>query len=234
MSQKNLYVSGCKRSKTSCSKVCRVSPRLQPIKCNQNTSQWFPPSTKKSPRRRPQLPLLTPLLSFIAPTTSIVELFPLYQCPPRRHHVGTLGPALRAHDWQCPQLSGANSDRSPSLNPLAPRNKLTPPQRSTTSSSKHTASEAAASPFRLTVAGTATTAVAVGSMAWYYHLFGPTLYAMTPQEEGFVSLRNAQKTVLNMMLGSIQPNTLGNTRNLQRPSTTKRTLLSFSTHYKLY
>ena len=175
--------------------------------------------------------LLSPL---VAPTTSIVELFPLYQCPPRRHHVGTLGPALRAHDWQCPQLSGANSDRSPSLNPLAPRNKLTPPQRSTTSSSKHTASEAAASPFRLTVAGTATTAVAVGSMAWYYHLFGPTLYAMTPQEEGFVSLRNAQKTVLNMMLGSIQPNTHGNMRNLQRPSTTKRTLLSFSTHYKLY
>lgn len=119
-------------------------------------------------------------------------------------------------------------------NPLAPRNKLTPPQRSTTSSSKYTASEAAASPFRLTVAGTATTAVAVGSMAWYYHLFGPTLYAMTPQEEGFVSLRNAQKTRLNMMLGSIQPNTHGNMRNLQRPSTTKRTLLSFSTHYKLY
>lgn len=101
MSHKNLYVpylvvSG--QEPAAVSKVCRVSPRLQPIKCNQNTSQWFPPSTQLSPRRRPQLPLLTPLLSFIAPTTSIVELFPLYQCPPRRHHVGTLGPALRAHD----------------------------------------------------------------------------------------------------------------------------------------
>lgn len=56
--------------------------------------------------------------------------------------------------------------------------------RSTTSSSKDTASEAAASPFRLTVAGTAATAAAVGSMVWYYHLYGSTLYAMTPQEEG--------------------------------------------------
>ena len=31
--------------------------------------------------------------------------------PSRRHHVGTISPALRAYGWQCPQLSGANGDR---------------------------------------------------------------------------------------------------------------------------
>lgn len=41
------------------------------------------------------------------------------------------------------------------------------------------------SPFKLTVAGTAATAVAAGSMAWYYHLYGPTIHAMTPAEEGY-------------------------------------------------
>lgn len=124
-----------------------------------------------------------PLYS-IAATTSIADSFPLYQSPPRRHNVGTFSPTLRAYGWQCPQLSGANGDRNLSLHPLAPTDKLIPSQRSTTSSSKDAASEAAASPFRLTVAGTATTVVAIGSMAWYYHLYGPTLYAMTPQEEG--------------------------------------------------
>ena len=74
---------------------------------------------------------------------------------------------------------------NPSLNPLARPNKLTSAQRSTTSSSKDAASEAAASSLGLTAAGTVTTAVAFGSMAWYYHLYGPTLYAMTPQEEGY-------------------------------------------------
>jgi ubiquinol-cytochrome c reductase cytochrome c1 subunit len=42
----------------------------------------------------------------------------------------------------------------------------------------------AASPFRLTMAGYAATAVAAGSIAWYYHLYGQDLYAMTPVEEG--------------------------------------------------
>jgi ubiquinol-cytochrome c reductase cytochrome c1 subunit len=36
------------------------------------------------------------------------------------------------------------------------------------------------------MAGTAATAVAIGSMAWYYHLYGSELYAMTPAEEGLV------------------------------------------------
>ncbi|KAK4690563.1 ubiquinol-cytochrome c reductase cytochrome c1 subunit, partial [Lecanoromycetidae sp. Uapishka_2] len=56
--------------------------------------------------------------------------------------------------------------------------------RSINSSSSNAASEAIASPIRLTAAGSAATALAVGSMAWYYHLYGETLYAMTPQEEG--------------------------------------------------
>jgi len=42
----------------------------------------------------------------------------------------------------------------------------------------------AASPFALNLAGSAATAVAVGSMAWYYHLYGSELHAMTLAEEG--------------------------------------------------
>ncbi|KAL3417912.1 cytochrome C1 family protein [Phlyctema vagabunda] len=45
-------------------------------------------------------------------------------------------------------------------------------------------SEAAASPFRLNMAGGAATAVALGTAAWYYHLYGPVAHAMTPAEEG--------------------------------------------------
>ncbi|KAL2037058.1 hypothetical protein N7G274_010185 [Stereocaulon virgatum] len=57
-------------------------------------------------------------------------------------------------------------------------------KRSTTSSSSNAASEEASSPLRLTAAGSVATALAIGSMAWYYHLYGNPLYAMTPQEEG--------------------------------------------------
>jgi len=45
-------------------------------------------------------------------------------------------------------------------------------------------SSTADSPFRLNVAGSAATAVAAGSIAWYYHLYGLELHAMTPVEEG--------------------------------------------------
>lgn len=41
-----------------------------------------------------------------------------------------------------------------------------------------------ASPFRLNMAGSAATAVAIGSVAWYYHVYGTELHAMTPTEEG--------------------------------------------------
>lgn len=47
-----------------------------------------------------------------------------------------------------------------------------------------TASAAEASPFKLNMAGGAATAVAIGSIGWYYHLYGSELHAMTPTEEG--------------------------------------------------
>ena len=97
-------------------------------------------------------------------------------------------------------------------------------QRSTASSSRDAASEAVASPFGLTLAGTATTAVAIGSMAWYYHLYGSTLYAMTPAEEGYNSRTGGfQHELLNIVADSTLPNIRGNMRSSQRPSTTKRT-----------
>ncbi|KZF26800.1 putative cytochrome C1/Cyt1 [Xylona heveae TC161] len=52
------------------------------------------------------------------------------------------------------------------------------------SASTSSSSEGAASSFTMTVAGSAATAVAVGSIAWYFHLFGQEAYAMTPAEEG--------------------------------------------------
>ncbi|KAI4187179.1 MAG: hypothetical protein L6R41_002981 [Letrouitia leprolyta] len=56
--------------------------------------------------------------------------------------------------------------------------------RASSSSTSQKASEATASPRVLTLAGTAATTVAVGSLAWYWHLFGQDVYAMTPAEEG--------------------------------------------------
>lgn len=41
-------------------------------------------------------------------------------------------------------------------------------------------------PTRLNVAAAASTTLAVGSMAWYYHLYGPVAFASTPAEEGYV------------------------------------------------
>ena len=40
----------------------------------------------------------------------------------------------------------------------------------------------------MNIAAAASTTLAVGSMAWYYHLYGPTAFAMTPAEEGYVEL----------------------------------------------
>ncbi|KAI4276066.1 MAG: hypothetical protein LQ337_002734 [Flavoplaca oasis] len=56
--------------------------------------------------------------------------------------------------------------------------------RASSSSASEAATEASSTPFRLTLAGSAATAVAVGSLAWYYHLFGQDVCAMTPAEEG--------------------------------------------------
>lgn len=53
-------------------------------------------------------------------------------------------------------------------------------QRAASSSS----STASSSPFWLTAGSSAATVAAVGSVAWYYHLFGQEVFAMTPAEEG--------------------------------------------------
>ncbi|EDN97936.1 hypothetical protein SS1G_12792 [Sclerotinia sclerotiorum 1980 UF-70] len=47
-----------------------------------------------------------------------------------------------------------------------------------------TTSTEAASPLGINMAAGAATAVAAGSLAWYYHLYGQPLNAMTPVEEG--------------------------------------------------
>ncbi|SPQ18908.1 866ed7dd-850e-4681-a341-67eff6f005fb [Thermothielavioides terrestris] len=53
--------------------------------------------------------------------------------------------------------------------------------RAASSSSSGSTAE---SPLRLNIAAAAATTLAVGSIAWYYHLYGPTADAMTPAEEG--------------------------------------------------
>ncbi|KAL1640376.1 cytochrome c1 [Diplodia intermedia] len=50
------------------------------------------------------------------------------------------------------------------------------------SGSSGPAEEAAS--WKSTLAGSAATAVAIGSIGWYYHLYGRNAYAMTPAEEG--------------------------------------------------
>ncbi|KAK2754225.1 cytochrome c1 [Arachnomyces sp. PD_36] len=58
-------------------------------------------------------------------------------------------------------------------------------RRTTTrASSSSSGPEQASSPFYLTLTASAATAVAAGSIAWYYHLYGQEAFAMTPAEEG--------------------------------------------------
>ena len=64
------------------------------------------------------------------------------------------------------------------------RQRLTSFQRS--ASSAATAQASNASRRNITLQASAATAVAVGSIAWYYHLYGRELHAMTPAEEGYV------------------------------------------------
>jgi ubiquinol-cytochrome c reductase cytochrome c1 subunit len=54
-------------------------------------------------------------------------------------------------------------------------------QRTASSSSS---SEASSSQFYTTLTASAATVVAIGSVSWYYHLYGREAFAMTPQEEG--------------------------------------------------
>ncbi|MCJ1354029.1 MAG: cytochrome c1 [Icmadophila ericetorum] len=59
-------------------------------------------------------------------------------------------------------------------------------KRTTTSSTSSSKSNAGTVSFPLpwTIAGSAATIVSIGSIAWYLHLFGQDVYAMTPAEEG--------------------------------------------------
>ncbi|OAP62178.1 cytochrome c1, heme protein, mitochondrial [Fonsecaea erecta] len=57
-------------------------------------------------------------------------------------------------------------------------------RKTTTRAASSSASEASSSPFYLTLGASAATAATAGSIAWYYHLFGQDVYAMTPAEEG--------------------------------------------------
>jgi len=66
----------------------------------------------------------------------------------------------------------------------AARNAATKTSTRAASSSSASTTESASSPFGLTMAGCASTAIAAGSIAWYYHLYGPKVEAMTPVEEG--------------------------------------------------
>lgn len=54
------------------------------------------------------------------------------------------------------------------------------------STSSGAANEAA--PTRLNIAALASTTLAAGSIAWYYHLYGPVAFASTPAEEGYVEI----------------------------------------------
>jgi ubiquinol-cytochrome c reductase cytochrome c1 subunit len=60
--------------------------------------------------------------------------------------------------------------------------------RSATNVTKRAASTASAAgeaaPTRLNIAAAASTTIAAGSIAWYYHLYGPVAHASTPAEEG--------------------------------------------------
>ena len=38
----------------------------------------------------------------------------------------------------------------------------------------------------MNMAALTSTSIAVGSIAWYYHMYGPKAHALTPAEEGWV------------------------------------------------
>jgi ubiquinol-cytochrome c reductase cytochrome c1 subunit len=58
-------------------------------------------------------------------------------------------------------------------------------QRQRAASSSSSSTEQAALSWKNLASGGAATAVAIGTIAWYYHMFGRPLHAMTPAEEGY-------------------------------------------------
>ncbi|KAJ4518282.1 cytochrome c1 [Exophiala dermatitidis] len=57
-------------------------------------------------------------------------------------------------------------------------------RKTTTRAASSTSTEAVSSPFYLTAGASAATLATIGSIAWYYHLYGRDVFAMTPAEEG--------------------------------------------------
>lgn len=57
-------------------------------------------------------------------------------------------------------------------------------RQSTTRSASSKSGSTSESPFYLTLTASAATAVTIGAAGWYYHLYGPEAFAMTPAEEG--------------------------------------------------
>lgn len=55
---------------------------------------------------------------------------------------------------------------------------------SSRASSSAAGAESASSPFHLTATASVATAAAIGSAAWYYHLYGQDVFAAAPAEEG--------------------------------------------------
>lgn len=51
---------------------------------------------------------------------------------------------------------------------------------------------------RLNIAAIASTTLAAGSLAWYYHLYGPVAFASAPAEEGYVISPPSWTTVLRI------------------------------------
>ncbi|TKA59873.1 Cytochrome c1, heme protein, mitochondrial [Cryomyces minteri] len=56
--------------------------------------------------------------------------------------------------------------------------------KTATRSVSSSSSSESASQWKNTIAGSAATVAAIGSIAWYYHLYGRSVHAMTPAEEG--------------------------------------------------
>ncbi|KAI9714311.1 MAG: cytochrome c1 [Bogoriella megaspora] len=81
--------------------------------------------------------------------------------------------------------AGKAAARTATVRPQTLFERLTPDQfLGSRSTSSKASSEATSSTWTTTIAGSAATAVAIGSGAWYYHLYGRSVHAMSPAEEG--------------------------------------------------
>lgn len=84
-----------------------------------------------------------------------------------------------------PALQGAKVAFSPGVEELVFESLTNSQQRSASSAAAEVGS---ASPRNLNIHAGIASVAAVGSIAWYYHLYGQELHAMTPAEEGYVDI----------------------------------------------